>query len=344
MGWAESRELWQQPDRAMAWPESVAPRSSMNVSSAPGHGCLSTLASLLITLGLACAAPARAATGDDGLAPPEPIARSSIVAESRSDDFVPADLILSPVEKLRRDVIIEEKLRFPARVRTITYRLPDEMRVSEAAAHYLDALGDAVVFSCRGLDCGGSNYWANNVFNVATLYGPDTNQFYVAAQRGPRDLVMVYAIERGNRRRYAHVVLLEAETPVQTNRNAGLAKRLSADGFATIEGVIPSRTGALDESSLAVLAEVSNELLGVFGNIHVVCHVYGSIPVDALLDAAQDCSTTAAAALQQPRGPTFVPFAAGPFLPRAGAAKARVELVIPRRLHHDRGGRLSGGN
>ena len=64
------------------------------------------------------------------------------------------------------------------------------------------------LFSCDARDCGSSNEWANGVFNVRELYGPDRNQVYrayVIEQAEHWSYIALYLIERGNQRSYVHI-------------------------------------------------------------------------------------------------------------------------------------------
>ena len=114
----------------------------------------------------------------------------------------------------------------------------------EVIEHYRRALGADALFACEGFDCGRSNAWASQVYGQAVLYGPDRNQFYIAADRDGR-LVSAYVIERGNRRIYAHIEVLQPEEAVSATGNAKLTERLAGDGFAGIGGVRPRRDGTI---------------------------------------------------------------------------------------------------
>ena len=134
--------------------------------------------------------------------------RAWIVAFERNEEFAPREFVISAVEKIRRELRIEHKLRVEATKLGITYQMPAGTPLAEVIGHYQQALGPQALFSCRGRDCGRSNGWANQVFGQAVLYGPEANQFYIAADRGA-GLVAVYVIERGNKRIYAHVEALQ---------------------------------------------------------------------------------------------------------------------------------------
>ena len=75
-----------------------------------------------------------------------------------------------------------------------------------------------VVFDCRGLDCGFSNVWANQLLGVPQLYGRDTEQYYTTVSfnaDGQAYVLSVYTVQRGNRRVYqlADLVAVAGDTP-----------------------------------------------------------------------------------------------------------------------------------
>ena len=243
------------------------------------------------------------------------------------------------MEKIRRELRIERKLRLDATAVRVTYQIPAGVPLSEVIAHYEEALGSEALFSCRGRDCGRSNGWANQVFGQAILYGPESNQFYIAADVGGQ-LMSAYVIERGNRRIYAHVEALQPRQAVEAVTNAELTEELAGNGFATIAGVRPRRDGSIPDAGLETLRGLSARLR-IFERLtlHVVCHLYGPEDTASMLERSMACAQAARDALGEgidaDAGPKLVPFGAGPLLPRAGGAVARIELVLPHRQQRD---------
>ena len=265
--------------------------------------------------------------------------RAWIIAYERQDEFAPREFIVSAVEKIRRELRIERKLRLDATAVRVTYQIPAGVPLSEVIAHYEEALGSEALFSCRGRDCGRSNGWANQVFGQAILYGPESNQFYIAADVGGQ-LMSAYVIERGNRRIYAHVEALQPRQAVEAVTNAELTEELAGNGFATIAGVRPRRDGSIPDAGLETLRGLSARLR-IFERLtlHVVCHLYGPEDTALMLERSMECAQAARDALGEgidaDAGPKLVPFGAGPLLPRAGGAVARIELVLPHRQQRD---------
>ena len=215
----------------------------------------------------------------------------------------------------------------------MTYQVPPGTPREEVVDHYRRALGAGPLFSCEGYDCGRSNAWASQVYGQAVLYGPDANQFYIAADREGQ-LISAYVIERGNRRIYAHIEVLQPDEAVSATLNSRLTERLAGDGFTVIGGVHPRRDGTIPAEGVQMLKDIAPRL-GIFErqSLYVVCHLYGQEAGAVLLERAGACAEAAAVELERglasESGPVLVPFGAGPLLPRAGGAVSRIELVLP---------------
>lgn len=280
-----------------------------------------------------------AASDIPGSADPLGLARfphSWIVEYEQDDAVLVRELIVGRVDKTRRDVRTEGKIRTAARLQSATYRIPGGTPRQEVVDHYLNLLGGDTLFSCHGRDCGRSNHWANHIFRQAKLYGPDVNQFYLAA-RYDGQLVGAYVIERGNKRVYAHLLVI-APTEPDGGPRAGVVAQLQRNGFAVVPNVVPLADGRLTAGAEAALAALGAELAGAaqagraLAQVYLVCHIYGASGAARMLTAAQRCAERAAELAAVPDGPELLPFAAGPMLPRP-PAESRLELVLPPQLH-----------
>ena len=267
--------------------------------------------------------------------------RSWIVEYEEIAESLPYRFVTAPVDKIRQDLRIEG-VRVAGPVQRVTYRIPDGEQLDDLAAHYrgiLGAGGSGIVFSCEGPDCGRSTIWAHDVFGIAILVAPDRSQRFLAAStmiNGVAKLVAVYAVQRGNRRLYAHLEVVAPDDEVVFDTNRTLAETLSRTGFAVIDGVIPDKVGALAEEDMAKIETVA-ATLGPFSRetIHVVCHLYGSEPVDELKQSSERCAAAAAEILERVGGVAAQAHGLGPLGPRDALAKARVELVLPYRLRSE---------
>ena len=267
-----------------------------------------------------------------------PIYPGATLVEQSDDESARAyDFVLSPVEKIRRELKIENVLRVSARRSSRTYQLPSSASLSAVIAHYAEVLPVADVrFQCRGRDCGRSNQWANQVFGLPILYGPDAQQYYVAGE-ADGDLVSVYLIQRGNRRIYAHLVRLTPDDQVEVVANERLVQQLTSQGHTVVRGVTPARDGRLDTAALSRLSELGRAIASLRTDaVVVVCHLYDPGALDAQLERSSECAEAARAALAEGGGDVeFIAFGAGPLLPREAENRSRIELVTPHRLHRE---------
>lgn len=261
------------------------------------------------------------------------VPHSWIVGYNRDDDLRPREYALGRVDKTRRDVRVEHEVRASATREWATYEMPAGTQQQDVIDHYLRLLNTEALFSCRGRDCGRSNLWANEIFKIANLLGPDQNQFYFAGERGSA-LIALYIIERGNKRIYAHLEVLEPEARVALSQNDAVLEQLAGRGQAILEGIAPDREGNFGAEAVSRLGALQAGLLVFEGQtIYVVCHLYGSQPAARLIELSTACSGRAAGLLGSEGGPELVPFGAGPLLPRTGNG-SRIELVLPHRLSH----------
>ncbi len=265
----------------------------------------------------------------------EPFPRSSLVARELDDEVRPRALVLSRIDRIRRDLRVQEKLELDASVEWATYLMPEGASVADVMQHYRDELGGDLLFGCQGRDCGRSNDWANQIFQQAILYGLDRTQQYAAWEWQGR-LASLYAVERGNGRVYARLQVLDPQDGTGLSANALLGNRLGESGWAIVDGVVPQRDGSFRQTARATLAALAPALEAFSGqDVYLVCHLGGTGPVEALLSASRRCAESAvqlivaaAARGESAALPTLHGFGAGPLLPRPGSPVSRVELVV----------------
>ena len=197
-----------------------------------------------------------------------------------------------------------------------------------------------------------------HVWREPLLYGAGPDQRYRAVRE--QDVVSsVYAVRRGNRKVYVHLQRLRSDVPLLFTAGADVPRALTASGHAVLHGTVPGTDGRLSSFALERLNALGGRLVSLVGlDVYVVCHTAPQESVGdgagQLLDAAGLCADAAAAALQsgydealpevsvaaqnnrqRNRLVRFVPFAAGPLLPRPAASRDRLELVVPERLWRD---------
>ena len=291
--------------------------------------CLHLLAALAALLPLVAAAADVAGATDPVAFERFPHAR--IVDYSADESPQAHEFIVSHVEKIRRELKVDDQVRVDAREIRAIYEMPAGSPLVAVIDHYRRAIAtDDVLFSCRGRDCGRSAQWANQVFGEASLYGPDAGQFYLAGKRA-EGLVSIYVIERGNRRINVLVRLLVTGDDVAVRSGLRIVQALGSQGHVVINGVTPNVDGSLPARSAAALAAVRPHLQKLRATeVYVVCHLYAPGPVGTVIDRSRACAEAVIGQLDLQGGPALVPFGAGPLLPREERV-ARVELVLPHR-------------
>ncbi|WP_299196895.1 DUF4892 domain-containing protein [uncultured Amphritea sp.] len=139
-------------------------------------------------------------------------------------------LATGPMRKIGGIIAPELDKRIKGELTRITYRLPDIDTPDQAFNYYLKLLQSMqakILFQCSSRQCGSSNQWANNYFEVAELYGLDRSQFFLSASAGNLQLAL-YTVKRGNRRVYVHIDLIE---PLKQTSET-LAADLQQQGFS----------------------------------------------------------------------------------------------------------------
>ena len=115
------------------------------------------------------------------------------------------------------------------------YLLPHGHSNNQGYEFYVNVFreqGVILLFECRSFSCGASNFWANDIFEISTLYGQDKEQAFFIGKK-QNTFYMVYAIRRGNGRIYTLVDVFkphgdEVES-VTEQRFVGSILRLSLD-------------------------------------------------------------------------------------------------------------------
>ena len=173
----------------------------------------------LVLIGLLCALFVQPASAE--ALSVAPYAHSTL---SSSDTFIDEDYLVpnSVPRRINNQLRIENELRVDVTGLKETYRINDGHTTEQAFNHYLSKLKQLnakILYQCASRDCGRSSSWAQNIFNNSKLYGEDASQFYLSAsvQQGEQQwLVSVYAVERGNRRVYAHIETLKLNTSLSS--------------------------------------------------------------------------------------------------------------------------------
>ncbi|MGY8869833.1 MAG: DUF4892 domain-containing protein [Pseudomonadales bacterium] len=170
------------------------------------------ICSLILVLGssFAYAADDLAGSADDGVLDRF---RGSWIVNYKTAPLTDYALPLGSVEQVNGVERLEYEERITGRLTRISYRIPEGNTTRKVFSFFkaqLEMQKAEVLFSCQGRECGSSNYWANDVFDFSKLYGVERSQYYLAAQL-PGVTVLMYTVERGSRKLYAHIDVIETD-------------------------------------------------------------------------------------------------------------------------------------
>lgn len=187
--------------------------------------------------------------------------------------------------------------RFRGDLLRLTYQLPEGHAQREAHEFYLERLQPMIrrqLFDCTGRGCGGSNHWANRIFEVKELYGPDGSQRYTALDLsvdGRPVIAAIYSIERANRRSYIHIDWLRRE--VDQQKAIEPAELLRAGEPVTVHRVNEGWDTAVLSDVAAMLKREPDIQL------YVVGHAYEGATLDSTLKASTEYASQVARLLQR---------------------------------------------
>ncbi|WP_028470937.1 DUF4892 domain-containing protein [Neptunomonas japonica] len=173
---------------------------------------LTRICSLILVLGSSIAYATDDLTGsaDDGVLERF---RGSWIVNYKTAPLTDYALPLGGVEQVNGVERLEREERITGRLTRISYRIPEGNKTRKVFNFFktqLEMKKAEILFSCQGRECGSSNYWANDVFDFSKLYGVERSQYYLAA-RLPGVTVLMYTVERGNRKLYAHIDVIETD-------------------------------------------------------------------------------------------------------------------------------------
>lgn len=224
----------------------------------------------------------------------------------------------------------------------ITYEIPEGFLGPQVFASFEQQLrqrGAVALFRCQGRGCGSSNFWANDVFENRILYGPEAEQYYLAAKisnpaTNVETYLALYVITRGNRRVYAHIDIIEPSAPEQVEAPVTVAA-LRAGLLERGAAVIPSLTfDNNDELTSAEPLQVVVEMLRTekLMRVYIVGHLQEQQSLEDLLirselRAKSVLQSLLAAGIDSSR---LIARGVGPLAPQCDRTQCtrRIELVL----------------
>ncbi|WP_423835553.1 DUF4892 domain-containing protein [Stutzerimonas stutzeri] len=141
------------------------------------------------------------------------------IVSAREQPTVERSYPLDAIRRISGRLRVSDQISATGQLAAITYQLPEThtgIEAFETTRNQLIETGAELLFWCEGRECGSSSLWANDIFQRATLYGPEAQQAYLLARLADDagSLVALYGITRGNGRPYLHVEQFSPEQPL----------------------------------------------------------------------------------------------------------------------------------
>lgn len=254
-------------------------------------------------------------------------------------------LALGRLQRVSGRVVAGREERVQGELTRITYEIPSSYSGADVFARLSAQLlsGGEELYRCQGRACGSSNFWANDIFANRVLYGPETDQFYLASTR-PADVerpgiyTALYVITRGNRTVLAHLDVLKLpgldhsqQTLAQESASATLLAKLQQDGVVELPALQFDRQDQLIEEggiSLVMEALLANPQLRVY----VVAHLRAEGTLEAQVERSRRRAALITARLVEAgiAAERISAQGVGPLAPacNTGSCTERVELVL----------------
>lgn len=216
---------------------------------------------------------------------------------SKIDDFKVEEtadylLALAAPKTVNAVMRLDYSERLAGMLTRITYRAPDNESSKQVFDHFrsqINNLSYRLLFECNGRECGDSNEWANRIFEISKLYGPDRYQHYLAAQLNTKSgpvFVALYTIQRGNKRVYTQLDLLVPENGSMLEAVVNpdtILSILKSDGVFNLRNLAFDKNDALTDDGAKRLTAVASALSkNSRMQLYVVGHIAGSGTLDEL--------------------------------------------------------------
>jgi hypothetical protein len=265
----------------------------------------------------------------------------SEIISAEFDEDVNYRLVLSSLQRTRGLVTPESSERLRGDVTKIVYEVSQEFTGEDVYNFFQQQLQErnyTDLFTCSGRGCGSSNYWANDIFGNRILYGPERNQYYLAA-RADNGLessphLALYIITRGNRRIYAYLEIIEVggtKPRIDIIEPNELLATLREQGSVTAPSLNFIADNQLTiESDLAPIANMLETDTSL--NIYLVVHLGGSGSLDSLMARSLMRAELIKQQLQNLGidGSRIIAQGVGPLAPICGTGNCqdRIEVVL----------------
>ena len=219
----------------------------------------------------------------------------SEISDYRIEPEVNYRVVLGSLQSVRGQVTPEASERLRGRLTRILYEISDGFTGQDVIDFFVEQMrsrGYNELFSCAGRACGSSEYWANDIFGNRILYGPVSNQFYLAMGSEPpgRFFISAYVITRINRQLLAWVEIIEPEggraAAFSGATPQSMLDQLRSNGGLVVPGLSFTAADELESGmnldNIIGLLNLDPQL-----RLHIVSHLQGDASLEALIFSSQ---------------------------------------------------------
>ena len=215
----------------------------------------------------------------------------SELIESSQDNVQRYRLVLSELKHQRADTFGEREMRLAGTLKRSVFQLPSGVGLEEVRLFFRRQIdGERTLYECIGIDCGSSNFWANDVFDVASLVSRDKDQAYFVTLEPYADghrLTMVYIAMRGGRQPKVLIDELVTDQPVRIGQ---VTQEEVVAALSVTSGWLPgfSTTGGqLDLEDSQIMLDVIRGLSpGLQSRLHLMVHCYDGAHIGDTLECS----------------------------------------------------------
>ncbi|MGK0249691.1 MAG: hypothetical protein ACI910_002447 [Oleispira sp.] len=207
----------------------------------------------------------------------EAFPRAELVKETQLNN-TEYRLVLSGLKRKRAVTSGEVERLIGGDVNRQFWQISTNHEVEQILEYFLSQWeGAQIMYRCSGLDCGSSNFWANDIFNNAKLYGRDADQSYVVAMipGNPNRIYVLYAVQRSKQKLYFNldqITSSDALTDNNVDRQNIIASLQKESGW--LEG-LNTVDGHIDEQKSDILLSTLKNLdATIKRRLYLVVHCY----------------------------------------------------------------------
>lgn len=228
--------------------------------------------------------------------------RAELLEESNFNN-VEYRLVISGLKRKRAATSGEVERLITGEINRQFWQISTNHDVDQVMEYFLNQWKDEeIIYRCKGLDCGSSNFWANSIFENAKLYGRDANQAYVVAKIAgdPTKIYVLYAVQRSKNKLYFNLDQIKTTDSIsgQKIESQELLMALKKDsGWLNGLSVVDGR---IDEKASEVLLDTLKNLDGTLKRrLNLIVHCYHSNSMSENLSCSNRLAQQLRAAIYQ---------------------------------------------